>query len=55
MIGLKLKGGLPTLILQNLRRGPNHGYCIAREIKEKSKGVLDFNGPEAPPPGPAAS
>jgi PadR family transcriptional regulator PadR len=36
------KGGLPTLILQNLSRGPNHGYRIAQEIKTKSKGVLDF-------------
>jgi DNA-binding PadR family transcriptional regulator len=39
---MNFKGGLPTLILENLRRGPNHGYCIAQEIKEKSKGVLDF-------------
>jgi transcriptional regulator len=33
---------LPALILQNLRRGPNHGYRIAQQIKETSKGVLDF-------------
>jgi transcriptional regulator len=39
---MNLKGSLPSLILQNLRRGPNHGYRIAQEIKEKSKGVLDF-------------
>jgi transcriptional regulator len=35
-------GGLTTLILQNLSAGPNHGYRIAQEIKQKSKGVLDF-------------
>jgi transcriptional regulator len=39
---MNFKGGLTTLILQNLAEGPNHGYCIASEIKEKSKGVLDF-------------
>jgi DNA-binding PadR family transcriptional regulator len=39
---MNLRGTLPTLILQNLSRGPNHGYRIAQEIKEKSKGVLDF-------------
>jgi PadR family transcriptional regulator, regulatory protein PadR len=36
------KGTLATLILQNLSRGSNHGYRIARDIKERSKGVLDF-------------
>lgn len=30
------------MILQNLSLGPNHGYRIAQEIKEKSKGALDF-------------
>jgi transcriptional regulator len=40
--GMNFRGGLTTLILQNLNRGPNHGYRIAQEIKEKSKGVLDF-------------
>ncbi|HVU37138.1 MAG TPA: PadR family transcriptional regulator [Opitutales bacterium] len=39
---MNLKGSLPTLILQNLRGGPNHGYRIAQEIKQTSKGVLDF-------------
>ena len=39
---MNFKGGLPTLILQNLSGGPNHGYRIAQEIKKKSKGVLDF-------------
>jgi DNA-binding PadR family transcriptional regulator len=41
-ISVNIKGGLPALILQNLSRGPNHGYRIAQEIKQKSKGVLDF-------------
>lgn len=39
---MNFKGGLTTLILQNLAKGPNHGYRIAQEIKQKSKGVLDF-------------
>jgi PadR family transcriptional regulator, regulatory protein PadR len=39
---MNFKGSLAPLILQNLRRGPNHGYRIAQEIKQKSKGVLDF-------------
>ncbi len=39
---MNFKGSLPTLILQNLSRGSNHGYRIAQEIKQTSKGVLDF-------------
>jgi PadR family transcriptional regulator, regulatory protein PadR len=39
---MKFRGGLIPLILQNLEHGPNHGYRIAQEIKEKSRGVLDF-------------
>jgi PadR family transcriptional regulator PadR len=39
---MNLKGSLATLILQELSRGPSHGYSIAQEIKGKSKGVLDF-------------
>jgi len=39
---MNLKGSLPTLILQNLLRGANHGYRIAQEIKQSSQGVLDF-------------
>lgn len=39
---MNFKGSLPTLILHNLRQGPNYGYQIAQEIKKKSKGVLDF-------------
>jgi transcriptional regulator len=37
-----MRGGLTTLILQILSRDQNHGYRIAQEIKQKSKGVLDF-------------
>ena len=39
---MNLKGTLPALILQVLDAGPKHGYIIAREIKARSKGVLDF-------------
>lgn len=39
---MNFKGGLTALILKNLSRGPNHGYRIAQDIKQKSKGVLDF-------------
>jgi transcriptional regulator len=39
---MNFKGSLTTLILQNLDRGPNHGYRIAQDIKQKSKGVLDY-------------
>jgi len=39
---MNFRGGLPALILQNLSRGPNHGYVIAQDIKKQSKGVLDF-------------
>jgi PadR family transcriptional regulator PadR len=39
---MNFKGSLPTLILHNLRQGPNYGYRIAQQIKQKSKGVLDF-------------
>jgi transcriptional regulator len=39
---MSYKGGLTPLILQSLSRGPNHGYRIAQEIKQKSGGVLDF-------------
>jgi PadR family transcriptional regulator PadR len=39
---MNFKGSLPTLILHNLRQGPNYGYRIAQEIKQKSKGILDF-------------
>ncbi len=39
---MNLKGTLPVLILQVLREGDRHGYAIAREIKVRSNGVLDF-------------
>jgi transcriptional regulator len=39
---MNFKGGLTSLILKNLSHGPNHGYRIAQDIKQKSKGVLDF-------------
>jgi transcriptional regulator len=39
---MQFKGGLTTLILQNLSRRANHGYRIAQDIKQTSKGVLDF-------------
>jgi PadR family transcriptional regulator PadR len=39
---MNFKGTLPTLILEALARGPNHGYRIAQQIKERSEGVLDF-------------
>lgn len=41
-ISMNFRGSLNTLILQNLKKGPNHGYRIAQEIKQTSKGVLDF-------------
>jgi transcriptional regulator len=39
---MNFKGSLNALILQNLSQGPNHGYSIAQDIKQTSKGVLDF-------------
>jgi PadR family transcriptional regulator, regulatory protein PadR len=39
---MNFKGSLPTLILHNLSQGPNYGYQIAQDIKQKSKGILDF-------------
>jgi PadR family transcriptional regulator PadR len=36
-----LPGTLEMLVLQTLRRGPKHGYGIARHIRESSEGVLD--------------
>ena len=39
---VNFKGTLPTLILEALLREPSHGYRIAQQIKERSKGVLDF-------------
>ena len=39
---MNFKGTLPTLILVALEHEPSHGYSIAQQIKERSKGVLDF-------------
>jgi PadR family transcriptional regulator, regulatory protein PadR len=39
---MNFKGTLPTLILEALERDPSHGYRIAQQIKERSRGVLDF-------------
>ena len=39
---MNLKGSLPLLILHNLRNEPNHGYAIAKHIKETTNSVLDF-------------
>jgi len=39
---VNLKGTLPTLILEALLDEPSHGYRIAQQIKERSRGVLDF-------------
>lgn len=39
---MNLRGTLPTLILEALEDGPDHGYSIAQRIKERSRGVLDF-------------
>jgi PadR family transcriptional regulator, regulatory protein PadR len=39
---VNFKGTLPTLILETLAAEPNHGYRIAQQIKERSRGVLDF-------------
>ena len=39
---MNLKGTLPTLILEALEHEPSHGYLIAQQIKQRSRGVLDF-------------
>jgi PadR family transcriptional regulator PadR len=39
---MNFKGTLPSLILEALVHEPNHGYRIAQQIKERSRGVLDF-------------
>jgi PadR family transcriptional regulator PadR len=38
--GERLQGTLPLLILRTLASGPNHGFAIARRIKQISKSVL---------------
>ncbi len=39
---MNVKGSLQLLILDALSRGASYGYHIAKEIKAKSDGVLDF-------------
>ena len=39
---MNLQGTLPVLILQILSEDEKHGYAIAQEIKQRSRGVLDF-------------
>jgi transcriptional regulator len=39
---MNFKGTLPTLILEAVAHEPSHGYRIAQQIKERSRGVLDF-------------
>jgi PadR family transcriptional regulator, regulatory protein PadR len=39
---MNLRGTLPTLILEALGHEPKHGYLIAKRIKERSRGILDF-------------
>ena len=39
---MNVKGSLPLLILDALSKGASYGYLIAREIKMRSAGVLDF-------------
>ncbi len=39
---MNLKGSLPLLVLHTLAQGSNHGYQIAKHIREHSAGVLDF-------------
>ena len=39
---MNLKGTLPVLILQVVSQGERHGYAIAKEIKQRSQDVLNF-------------
>ena len=39
---MNFKGSLSLLILQVLSSGACHGYHIAQQIKNNSKGILDF-------------
>ena len=38
--GELLQGTLPLLILRTLATGPNHGFAVARRIRQISKSVL---------------
>ncbi len=39
---MNLKGSLPLLVLHVLAQEANHGYGIAKRIKDGSRGVLDY-------------
>jgi transcriptional regulator len=39
---MNMKGSLPLLVLNELSVKPGHGYYIAKQIRLKSEGVLDF-------------
>ena len=39
---MNIKGSLPMLVLDALSRGSSYGYQIAKEIREQSGAVLDF-------------
>ncbi|MCC6614467.1 MAG: PadR family transcriptional regulator [Anaerolineae bacterium] len=39
---MNFRGSLTLLILYVLSKGPNHGYQIAKAIKQQSQGILDF-------------
>lgn len=39
---MNMKGSLPLLILNELSVKPGHGYYIAKQIRQKSEGVLNF-------------
>ena len=50
---MNLKGTLPVLILQVLSEDDKHGYAIAQDIKQRSRGVLDFKEASLYPALPA--
>jgi PadR family transcriptional regulator, regulatory protein PadR len=39
---MNIKGSLPLLVLDALSKGSSYGYQIAKEIREQSDAVLDF-------------
>jgi PadR family transcriptional regulator, regulatory protein PadR len=39
---MNIKGNLPLLILYLLSNRDSHGYAIARDIKQRSEGLLNF-------------
>lgn len=40
---MNIKGNLALLILHTLSTGTKHGYLIAKEIEQKSEGLLVFS------------